>query len=98
MTFAGAGAACWSLIARLDMQVPWKFGRWTSTPQYTPETGVWLPQCTLSDRCPQGIVFTKKRAGLPGSLMRIPRGDYSGCAWCYDGIRTVSITWITPLD
>src|SRR6185437_10516618 len=63
---------------------------------YTPGTGASLQECTPSDRWTAVSAVTKKRAGLPQLALRIRCGRSS--VWRYDGIRTVSTTWITPFD
>ena len=46
------------------------------------------------------MAVTKKRAGLPRLALAFRiLGTRSGHGWLYEaGIRTVSTTWITPLD
>src|ERR1035437_7957918 len=75
MTFVVVNAVRWSLAARLDMVVP---SLKADTPDYTPGTGASLLQYRLSDRCPQGMAVTKKRAGSPRPAVRILLGTRSG--------------------
>src|SRR5580704_6671365 len=93
MTFA-ADNACRSLAVRLDMLVP---SLKIDTPTIRREAG--LRYCHKGTRfMPAGpLAVTKKRAGFPRLAAAHPLWG-QGYAWCYDGIRTVSTTWITPLD
>src|ERR1700722_15861557 len=100
MTFAGAGAARWALPERLDILFP---GRFRAGPRYRiirRERGFSYSHAGYPAGPRELSRSQKSEPGCPGSPMRVPRGDDSGvCARAYEaGIRTVSTTWITPLD
>src|SRR5476651_1461443 len=102
MIFAGVDVACSPLAARLDISVPWSV---LAIP-LTVDTPFIRPECLLR-YCHAGYQVDacrvsrsqKSEPGCPGSRAARPVGGRPGCAWYYDaGIRTVSITWITPFD
>src|SRR6516165_3189525 len=71
ITFVGACVAWLSVAATLDMAVSWL----KPVNEYTPEVAVSLLHQHRRVEDPQPLIFTKKRAGFPGSPSRIPVGD-----------------------
>src|SRR3954464_15923104 len=97
MTVTADGMARSSLAARLDIFIPRLFlsrGRYPSIRQALPVR-----------YCNPGYVIDvssasrsrKSEPGCPGSLSPFLLGDRQERR-CYEGISTVSTTWMTPLD
>src|ERR1700691_5726667 len=99
MTFAwGVVGACSLPSVRLDMMVSWNVHRWTSIPPIYDGNRCFVTAMHVIRLKPSGVALHKKASRVaPARLLRTPRGLNSR-GRCYDGIRTVSTTWITPLD
>ena len=90
-----AARAGWSVTARLDMTVPWLD---VSIPHYTPITGVFVTRIRAIEFVPPRHRWSQKsEPGCPGSRCASAAGTIQARI-DYDGIRTVSTTWITPFD
>src|SRR4249919_4074745 len=100
MTLVAVTSWCVSAAARLDIRLDMVIPSLKAdTPLYA-ENRNFVTAWPLLERYVSGMGSHKKASQVsPARFSRLPMGMRSGCAWGYDaGIRTVSITWITPFD
>src|ERR1700688_1050275 len=99
ITLAVVGTARSSLAARLDIAIPWLFHLWKSV-RSNIRRELRLRYCHTDHKIDAGRVWRSQKSepGCPGPRSRVLVGTKAGRAGCYDGIRTVSTTWITPFD
>src|ERR1700733_12216585 len=91
-----AGAACSWLTVRVDIGC--SVAGVIRYPHYTPGTGISLHASARIDTT-WPLTVHKKASRVAPARRRVSRwGVKSGHAYRYDGIRTVSTTWITPFD
>ena len=93
MTFADAAVGL-ALTARLDMAIP---SLKAALVLYAGNRGFVTAIYAFQTYAQRARRSRKGEPDCPGSPCAFAVRDRSGL-WCYDGIRTVSTTWITPFD